>query len=279
MRVRTDAKRGSIVEAAGEVFRERGFGGATISAVAGRFGGSKATIYRYFSSKEDLFVAAMHRAAFEQAKEVFDTLASSDDLPGTLVRFGARFLELALSDKAISIRRNSIAEGSRFGLGEFFYDGGVKAFWSRAADFLKHEMEAGRLRSADPWTAAMHLRGMLETDLTHRALIGARIDGRPRQLRRCSRKAVDAFMRAYAGDEPVASVGPVRGRTDRVIRASEGAQDMDVTDSAHAHHVGQPGPRVRLLARAGFAPQLARDFADLADAGGTDGMAHGNQSA
>ncbi|HEY1447544.1 MAG TPA: TetR/AcrR family transcriptional regulator [Caulobacteraceae bacterium] len=202
MRTKTEAKRGSIVDAAYELFGERGFGGATVSAVAERLGSSKATVYRYFSSKEDLFVAAMHGVPLEQTEEVWGALATSGDLRGTLVRFGARFLELALSDKAIAIRRNSIAEGQRLGLGEFFYNGDVKVLWTKTADFLKHEMEAGRLRSADPWTAAMHLRGMLETDLTHRALIGARIDGRPRQLRRYSRRAVDAFLRAYGEAEP-----------------------------------------------------------------------------
>jgi AcrR family transcriptional regulator len=202
VRTKTDAKRGSIVDAACELFGERGFGGATVSAVAERAGGSKATVYRYFSSKEDLFVAAMHGAALEPAKAVLDALVTSDDLRGTLVRFGASFLGLALSDKAISTRRNSIAEGPRLGLGEFFYNGEVKVLWLEMANFLKHEMATGRLRSADPWVAAMHFRGMLETDLTHRALVGARVDGRPRQLRRYSRKAVDVFLRAYGEVEP-----------------------------------------------------------------------------
>jgi AcrR family transcriptional regulator len=214
VRVRTDAKRESIVEAAGQLFRERGYGRATVTAVAERFGGSKATIYRYFSSKEDLFAAAMRGATSKQARKFLDALVASDDLSGTLARFGANFLKLALSDKAISVRRNSIAEGPRLGLGEYFYDGGVRDLWSKTADFLKHEMEAGRLRSADPWTAAMHLRGMLEADLTHRVLVGARIDGRPRQLRRCSRKAVDAFTRAYGRDEhcQIESQEPFRRR-------------------------------------------------------------------
>lgn len=206
MRRKTETKRASIVEAAGALFRERGFRGATVLAVAERLGGSKATVYRYFSSKEDLFVAAMHGAALEQAKGVCDALVTSDDLRGTLVRFGASFLELTLSDKAISTRRNSISEGPRLGLGELFYNGDARVLWSKTADFLKHEMEAGRLRWADPWTAAMHLRGMLETDLIHRALVGACVDGRPRQLRRRSRAAVDAFMLAY-GEEARGETG------------------------------------------------------------------------
>ena len=51
MRVKTDAKRREIVDMAWEVFRAKGFEGASMSDVAERFGGSKATLYRYYSSK------------------------------------------------------------------------------------------------------------------------------------------------------------------------------------------------------------------------------------
>jgi hypothetical protein len=66
-------------------------------------------------------------------------------------------------------------------------------------------MKEGRIWIEDPWTAAMHLRGMLESDLTHRALIGATINERPIRLRQHAAEAVDAFMRAYgarAGHTP-----------------------------------------------------------------------------
>ena len=94
MRVKTDAKRREILIAAAEVFREHGFAGASMSAVSERAGGSKATLYRYFASKEDLFVSLMLEKVLEHAEELFDTLQPSDDLRRTLVRFGASLLEL-----------------------------------------------------------------------------------------------------------------------------------------------------------------------------------------
>jgi len=184
MRVKTDAKRRAILEAAGEAFRQHGLAGTSMSAVARRIGGSKATLYRYFGSKEALFVAVMFEAVLEHAEAVFDTLRPSGDLRRTLERFGASLLALTLSEEALSVRRNSIAAGARSnGLGEILHDRGAKVLWSRMADFLRGEMLSGRLRSEDPWMVAMHLRGMLEADLVNRALVGAGVDARPAHLR------------------------------------------------------------------------------------------------
>lgn len=196
MRVKTDAKRRAILQAAGEVFQDLGYADATMAAVSLRAGGSKATLYRYFASKEDLFVAVMFDAVFEHANAVFDSLRPSDDLRRTLVRFGASLLTLSLTEQALSLRRNSIAEGFKSGLGERLYERGA-VLWSKMASFLHGEMAAGRLRTEEPWLVAMHLRGLLEADLVNRALIGAPVDARPTNLRRQAARAVEALLRAY----------------------------------------------------------------------------------
>jgi AcrR family transcriptional regulator len=202
MRVKTDAKRRAILEAAGAVFREHGLAGAGMSAVATRVGGSKATLYRYFPSKEELFLAVMLGDVLDHAREVFDDLAPSGDLRRTLERFGARFLKLTLSSEALSARRMSIAEGARSGIGQRLWERGPQLVWAKMADFLEGEMKAGRLRVEEPWLAAMHLRGLLETDIVNRALIGADVDARPGRLQRHAADAVDAFLRAYAETPP-----------------------------------------------------------------------------
>jgi AcrR family transcriptional regulator len=214
MRVKTDAKRRAILAAAAEVFREHGFAGASMSAVCERVGGSKATLYRYFTSKEDLFVTLMLEAVLEHANAVFETLKPSDDLRRTLEKFGAGVLTLNLSENMLAVRRNSIAEAARAGLGQVLFDRGAKVLWSKMADFLAGEMAAGRLRQEDPWMVAMHLRGMLEADLVNRALIGATVDRRPRHLKAHAAKAVDALLRAYGQTE--------NGRSARATPPSTG---------------------------------------------------------
>lgn len=202
MRVKTNAKRRAILAAAGEVFRESGFAGATMAAVSERAGGSKATVYRYFTSKNDLFVTLMMEEVLEHANKVFDALKPAEDLRLTLERFGAGLLALSLSDESLSVRRNSIAEGSKSNLGQLLYDRSAE-LWSKMADFLAAEMAAGRVRREDPWMAAMHLRGLLEADVVNRALLGASVDRRPARVRDYAHKAVDAWLRAYGRPESI----------------------------------------------------------------------------
>jgi AcrR family transcriptional regulator len=204
MRVKTDAKRQEILDAAAAVLRQHGFSGASMAAVSKRLGASKATLYRYFSSKEDLFLTTLLDAAHDQAAKVFDMLKPSDNLRAVLERFGARFLEHTLSAEVLAVRRILIAEGSRSGLGQRLFERGPKISWTKMADFLDQAIAAGRLREEDPWVMAMHLRGLLEADIVNRALLGAEIDTRPAALRRLAVQAVDVLLRAYAaaGPEP-----------------------------------------------------------------------------
>ncbi|MFH1149564.1 MAG: TetR/AcrR family transcriptional regulator [Actinomycetota bacterium] len=49
------AKRGELIHAAVEVFKEKGPGDATVRDIAGRAGASSATFYRYFKNKEEVY--------------------------------------------------------------------------------------------------------------------------------------------------------------------------------------------------------------------------------
>jgi len=135
--------------------------------------------------------------ALEGFNELFGALTPGKDLHRTLERFGVNYLSLTLTTEALSVRRILIAEGQRSGAGQRLFERGPKVTWSRMADFLDGEMTAGRLRRHDPWTVAMHLRGMLEADLVNRALVGAEVDSRPANIRRHAADAVAALLRAY----------------------------------------------------------------------------------
>jgi AcrR family transcriptional regulator len=213
MRVKTDAKRQEILDAASAVLRERGFAGASMAAVSKRIGASKATLYRYFSSREDLFLTTLLDAAHDETIKLFDMLRTTQDLRLVLERFGVRFLELTLSPEVLAVRRILIAEGSRSGLGQRLFDRGAKISWSKMADFLRQSVQAGRLRDEDPWMMAMHLRGLLEADIVTRALLGADIDTRPAALKRCASAAVDVMLRAY-GAEVAAQMAATFGGVD-----------------------------------------------------------------
>ncbi|MBA2813845.1 TetR/AcrR family transcriptional regulator [Streptomyces sp. KM273126] len=62
------AKRGELLQIAGDVFKEKGYEAATLSDIAARFGTDRAAIYYYFSGKEELFQEVFQATA----KKVLD---------------------------------------------------------------------------------------------------------------------------------------------------------------------------------------------------------------
>ena len=67
---RGELRRRTILQAAAEVFAQKGYGGATISEIAGKAGIAEASIYQYFKSKEDLLLCVPGNWLNELADEV-----------------------------------------------------------------------------------------------------------------------------------------------------------------------------------------------------------------
>src|SRR5690606_17572224 len=81
MRSKSEARRDAILAVALEVFREVGFDAASMSQISARVGGSKATLYNYFASKEELLLEAMLFSAHKHAHDVIRLLQNQGDLP------------------------------------------------------------------------------------------------------------------------------------------------------------------------------------------------------
>ena len=98
MRVKSEEKRLAILEAAKSVFLERGYGSASMAEVSARVGGSKQTLYSYFASKEDLFVAVMIEKGATQVQPLFDILHENDNLAEAIHDFVLAFLRFITTD-------------------------------------------------------------------------------------------------------------------------------------------------------------------------------------
>ncbi len=75
------ARRDTILEAAARVFGEKGAAQATMDDVAEAAAVSKGTLYLYFKSKDDLFLALTHRP-LEAVLERFEDLLRDEALSG-----------------------------------------------------------------------------------------------------------------------------------------------------------------------------------------------------
>ena len=90
-----DATRAAILDAAEEVFLEKGFGNTAMSAVAGRAGVTKSLIYHHFGSKDDLWREVKTRRFLpyaEQQQRMLDDAQPSPELLRRSIEAYFRFL-------------------------------------------------------------------------------------------------------------------------------------------------------------------------------------------
>jgi AcrR family transcriptional regulator len=198
MKTKTEAKRQAIIKAAAEVFRDVGFERASMSDIRERIGGSKATLYNYFPSKEKLFFEVMHHAKELELEAITGELnADADDLRRELLHFGERFMAVLYSADAIAVRRLAIAESRHSDIGKLSFEQATVPLEKQVAEFLRKVMKRGTLRKADPKIAAMHLLSLMESELLQRVLLGVLDAVNPDSLGGAVKRAVDVFLGGY----------------------------------------------------------------------------------
>ncbi|WP_429573344.1 TetR/AcrR family transcriptional regulator [Paraburkholderia sp. UCT70] len=197
MRVKTEAKRQVIVDAAFEVFSELGFELASMSEIAARAGVSKATLYNYFKSKDEMFTEFMGVAALQGTEAARAQLKTTVPVRDALVSFGKHCLVALLTPQLLAVRRLAHLEGGRSNVGAMFYERGPKPGWQTVTDFLQQLIDAGKLRRCNAAIATAHLRGLYEAELLELCLLGVPADTSSRNIAKVVQRAVDVFLAAY----------------------------------------------------------------------------------
>lgn len=107
-------RRAVIVEAARRAFLDQGYSATSMSAIADELGGSKATLWSHFASKEELFIAVVDAqvAIFASAMEV--TLEGGTFSIELLHRYCRQFLTMLMQPDAIALFRLIMGDGGRF---------------------------------------------------------------------------------------------------------------------------------------------------------------------
>lgn len=198
MAVKTESKRQAILKVAEQVFRELGFERASMSEICARVGGSKATIYNYFASKEELFNEIMFLSTeteFEAVHRAIDP--STVDIAKSLRNFGESLLAFLYSPQVQAQRRLAISESGRTKLGRLVYERGVLRSQNLVADFLREAMNLGKLQQADPIVATRHLHSLLESELIDRFMFQLSGEVGTEEIKAVTARAIDVFMAAY----------------------------------------------------------------------------------
>jgi AcrR family transcriptional regulator len=193
-----DARRHAIMDIARDVFIKEGFSAASMSTIAARVGGSKATLYNYFASKEELFVAMIHDQCDRNHALVFDFDTEGGDFIEALRRIGERFVRLMVSDEILALHRLVIAEAGRFPeLGQTLYEAGPKRGHARLSAFLGEAMARNGLHADDVDRAASQLMDLCLTDLYRQRLWNVCGPPTQEQIRANVDDALKAFVAAH----------------------------------------------------------------------------------
>lgn len=197
MRVKTEERRQAIVDIAEVLFTKNGFTQTSMSEIAKQLGGSKATLYNYFKSKEDIFAAVMEESATKAVSSAFDDLSDEKPLKETLMNFGSGYLKFIMKPEILAVHKMALMEAGRSEIGRYFYEAGPEKGWRKVQGFLETQVELGRMKACDTRVAALQLKALLEAELLFPFMLGVIDMPDDQQLEEVTRRAVLAFLTLY----------------------------------------------------------------------------------
>ncbi|MDB5446008.1 MAG: transcriptional regulator, TetR family [Phenylobacterium sp.] len=173
-RRRKEARPGEILQAALDVFSEKGFARATLDEIARRAGVTKPALYRYFETKEDLFravVTGMVRPDFDRIREM------ASGFPGSFHELVPRLLARAAasigSSPAPAIVRMVIGESRTFpDLARIWHESLVAPAIGMLAELIERAQARGEVAPGDPRLYAFSLLGPVFMGALSREVFG-----------------------------------------------------------------------------------------------------------
>jgi AcrR family transcriptional regulator len=195
---RKDERRSAIVDIAHAAFLADGYAATSMSTIAAKVGGSKATLYNYFSSKEELFIAVVSKKCEQMQTLLYDAQVESGDFRSALQNFGERFIALVLQEESVATYRMVMAECGRFPeLGHAFYDTGMKQGRARLAEYFEQTIAVGELRDCDAYLMANYFFDLCMSGIHTRKLWNVQPPLTPENIRDNVARAIAIFMAAF----------------------------------------------------------------------------------
>lgn len=191
-------KRTHIVKAACEEFAAKGYAATSMSGILARAGGSKATLYRYFPSKEGLFCEALDDLLGSLVDGMVLPEPDGDNFEQAVHDICRALTAAITSPPFVALGRLVVAEAARFPeIGRAYRERVVDPLCGRIAGFLRVAMERGLIREADPDTAAAQLIALCRGGTYILALIDPARGTCPADLSIGADEAAKTFLAAF----------------------------------------------------------------------------------
>ena len=185
-----------FLDAATDVFTEKGYQHARLGEIVARAGGSLATLYRAFGDKEGLAFAIIERRLQYMADQL-DAMELDGLPPDKALRTAARSIAESLTTRdAYLVARIVIGEGRAFPeLRDFYFDHAVAKIRSRLGVYFQRQVDAGAMvLHTTPELTAKQFFMMLFGDLTIRTACGYMDNPDMEEIMSFTDGAVDQFL-------------------------------------------------------------------------------------
>jgi AcrR family transcriptional regulator len=200
-RVRTEEKRSEIVQVASELFNELGYDRCSMATISERLGGSKATLYGYFCSKEELLRAVLQCQVASEFDRIMEEFHEEADLRAALIELGIGYHNKRLSSLPVANIRAIVNQPPCSEMGKEFYETVIRPAFEDMAQRFQMLMDKGRLKRTDPWVALMHWKGLNDWDLFERRIMGAISGPEDVDVEKVATLAADAFLKLYGTEK------------------------------------------------------------------------------
>jgi AcrR family transcriptional regulator len=166
---RAAARRNQILDAAAEVFAEKGFARATTKEIADRADVSEGTIYNYFESKLELLLGLSNRLAEMVPFDGFMDLAAFDD-PADVLRAILQFRYAFNCENEATLRVISSEIVVDPAMAARYREQLVVPIMGLIGDNMRARIEVGQLRPVDASSLSLFLSVILTGSFIHFAL-------------------------------------------------------------------------------------------------------------
>jgi AcrR family transcriptional regulator len=185
-----------MVEAALQVFAERGFAAAKLEEIAQRAGVAKGSLYLYFDTKEALFLATVRQIVVPAVQRV---LAAAQATDGPFAEIAPQLLGGAAAilsqDRVASVARMVIGEARAFpDLALIWHDEVVAPILAAVGARIARAQAAGEVRPGDPRTHAFSLVGPMLMATLYREVFAGVASADPPDLAAVARQHAETLL-------------------------------------------------------------------------------------
>lgn len=197
-RSKNEAKRQQILDAAINLFTEKGFAATSMEVIAKNADVSKQTVYSHFGNKDDLFSASIEGKC--ESLHILDlSLDNLSDPKMVLHQLAKNFTEFIISKEACAVHKICVFESNAYPqVSDIFYQAGPLKVTNEVTQLMEKLHDKKVLHIENPKHAALQFLNMMKGELWMQIEFNTKERISQQEVDEYLRNSVDFFIRGYA---------------------------------------------------------------------------------